>query len=167
MSNAKASWSAAVLCRFLFAHGHTNAPRSRIAGLKFRWVQRILLILSAQFLSIAQEPAAGVVTLTPQLVNELAEEARTNNAALWASRARIVAAKENAKSIPLWRDPEVMVGGMVADQEMRAEDGDLIYGVEQMLPVFGKEKAMRNAARSEIQVEEADFDFQFQTLRKS
>ncbi|HTG43791.1 MAG TPA: TolC family protein [Verrucomicrobiae bacterium] len=115
----------------------------------------------------AQEPATNAVRVTPRLIRDLTEEARTNNASLWASRARILAAQENAKSIPLWRDPEVMAGGMTAEREMRAEDGDLIYGVEQMLPVFGKEKATRNAARVEIAVEEAGFEDRFQRLHKT
>jgi outer membrane protein TolC len=41
-----------------------------------------------------------------------------------------------------------------------------MYGAEQMLPVFGKEKAARAAARAEIPVEEADLEEKFQTLRK-
>lgn len=126
-----------------------------------------LLVFSfcAHCLVLAQEPPRPVV-LTPQLIKELVEEARTNNASLWASRARVVAAGENAKSIPLWRDPEVMAGGMVADREMRADDGDLVYGVEQMLPVFGKERAARRTARTEVAIEEADLEYQFQNLRK-
>jgi cobalt-zinc-cadmium efflux system outer membrane protein len=128
-------------------------------------ISKILIpaLVSARLLA-AQEP---VVLLTPQLINELAEEARTNNAALWANRARVVAAEENAKTIPLWRDPEVMAGGMIAEEAKRADDGDLIYGVQQALPVFGKEKALRNAARSEAAVEEADLEYQFQNLRKT
>mgnify|MGYP003574917903 FL=1 len=106
------------------------------------------------------------IVLTPALISEFAEEARTNNAALWAARARIKAAEENARSIPVWRDPEMMVGGMAAERMMREEDGDLMYGVEQMLPVFGKEKAERAAAAAEVPVEQADFDLKFQTLRK-
>jgi cobalt-zinc-cadmium efflux system outer membrane protein len=39
--------------------------------------------------------------------------------------------------------------------------------VEQMLPVFGKEKAVRNAARMEIAIEQADLEYQFQTLRRT
>jgi outer membrane protein TolC len=104
--------------------------------------------------------------LTPQLVNELAEEARTNNAGLWASRSRLRAAEENARSIPLWRNPELMAGGMAADRPMREEQGDIIFGVEQMLPVFGKEKTLRAAAKADIAVEKADLEMQFQTLRK-
>jgi cobalt-zinc-cadmium efflux system outer membrane protein len=124
----------------------------------------ILALLSARLLA-AQEPVA--VVLTPHLINELAEEARTNNAGLWANRARIVAAEENAKTIPLWRDPEVMAGGMIAEEAKRADDGDLVYGVQQALPVFGKEKALRNAARSDVMVEQADLENQFQNLRKA
>lgn len=115
-----------------------------------------------------QSPTNGPqrVVLTADLLNEYAEEARTNNAALWAARSRVKAAEENARSIPLWRDPELMAGGMAAETAMRMEDGDIIYGAQQMLPVFGKEKAARAAARAEVPVEEADLEYRFQILRK-
>ena len=119
---------------------------------------------------MAQENATNDtnrIVLTPELINAYAEEARSNNAALWAARSRVIAAQENARSIPLWRDPEVMFGGMAAETMMRAQDGDIMYGVEQMLPVFGKEKAARNAARAEIPIEEADLEYQFQSIRKA
>ena len=127
-----------------------------------------LIVLVCAMLSIGAQETNRVepAVLTTALITDLAEEARTNNAALWAARARIKAAEENARSIPLWRDPEVMVGGMAAETMMRAEDGDIMYGVEQMLPVFGKEKAARAAAAAEVPVEEADLDSKFQTLRK-
>jgi outer membrane protein TolC len=101
-----------------------------------------------------------------EYINALTEELRTNNSALWAARSRITAAEENAKSIPLWSDPEMMAGGMATDQRMREEQGDLAYGIEQKLPVLGKERSLRAAARTEIGVEEAGFDYEFQTLRK-
>ena len=64
----------------------------------------ILTFICAQSIVLAQENAGtNRVVLTPQLVNELAEEARTNNAALWAARSRVKAAEENAKSLPRWR----------------------------------------------------------------
>jgi cobalt-zinc-cadmium efflux system outer membrane protein len=128
----------------------------------------ILTLIFAQSVAIAQENAGtNRVVLTPQLINELAEEARTNNAALWAARSRVKAAEENAKSIVRWRDPEVMLGGMAAETMMREEDGDIMYGIEQMLPVFGKEKAAQAAARAMVPVEEADLEYQFQTVRKN
>ena len=130
-------------------------------------IQFVIFVACAQFSVFAQEAGTTRIVLTPELINEFAEEARSNNAALWAARSRVTAAQENARSIPLWRDPEVMLGGMAAETMMRMEDGDIMYGVEQMLPVFGKEKAARNAAQAEVPVEEADLDYQFQTLRRN
>src|SRR5688500_6443791 len=124
-------------------------------------------ITSAEPGLLAQDAGTNRIVLTPVLINQFAEEARSNNAALWAGRSRVKAAEENAKSIPLWRDPEVMIGGMGAETMMRMEDGDIMYGAEQMLPVFGKEKAAQKAAQAEIPVEEADFEYQFQTVRKN
>lgn len=137
------------------------------------WISRLaavaVLLVPAQ-IGWSARAANGLdverVVLTPALVNEFAEEARTNNAGLWAARTRVTGAEEHARSVPLWRDPEVMAGGMAAERMMREEDGDLMYGVEQMLPIFGKEKAARASARAEIPVEEASLDFQFQTVRK-
>jgi outer membrane protein TolC len=126
----------------------------------------VFLYVCAQFGLLAQENATNMVVLTPHLINELAEEARTNNAGLWAARSRVVAAEENAKSIPLWRNPELTFGGMAGDREMREFLGDIIYGVEQPLPLFGKEKSARSAAQADIAVEQADSEYQFQTLRK-
>jgi cobalt-zinc-cadmium efflux system outer membrane protein len=128
---------------------------------------QLLILLGCNCLAaLAQEQTTNRTVLTPEFINELSEEARTNNSALWASRSRVTAARENSASIPHWRDPEVMIGGMAAERSMREEDGDLIYGVEQMLPVFGKEKAMRNAAKADIPLQEAELEFQFQMLRK-
>lgn len=126
-----------------------------------------IFILGCVLLSVeAQGPATNRSTVTPALVNELAEEARRNNSGLLAAKSRVIAAQQNALSIPKWRDPEVMVGGMAAESMMRKEDGDVMYGVEQQLPVFGKEKAARKAAETEAGVAEETLDFQFQILRK-
>lgn len=129
-----------------------------------RLLTYLYLFTCVELALFAQERSTNV--LTPELISELAEEARTNNSALWAARARITAAQENARSIPLWRDPEVMIGGMAAETMMREEDGDLMYGIEQMLPVFGKERAERTAAAREIEVEEAELEYRFQMLRR-
>jgi outer membrane protein, heavy metal efflux system len=128
---------------------------------------RTILLVCVQYAVLAQPDSTNRIVLTPALINGLAEEARTNNSALWAARSRIAAAEENAKSIPIWRDPEIMIGGMAAERMMREEDGDIMYGIEQPLPVFGKERAARRVAQAEISVEEADLEYRFQTLRKS
>src|SRR5207302_362974 len=45
-------------------------------------------------------------------------------------------------------------------------DGDLLFGVEQKLPLFGKPQAMRRMAEAETKVESANAEYQFQQLRR-
>jgi outer membrane protein TolC len=112
------------------------------------------------------EAEALALELTPQFVNALAEEARTNNPALLAAGARTEAAAANVASVRGWEDPMVMLGGMFADSMMREEDGDLLYGVQQKLPLFGRPRAMRRMAERERAVMEADRDAMFQERRR-
>ena len=57
------------------------------------------------------------------------------------------------------------VGGMGARRETRADDGDVIYGVEQKLPLFGKPQLARKTSEAEVAAGQASLDYQFQTLR--
>lgn len=113
------------------------------------------------------KPESGApLRVTPELVNQLAEEMATNHPALRAAQARANAAAANIQSIRTWDDPMARVGGMAADRMMRQEDGDFIYGLEQKLPLFGKPGALRQMAAAELAVSRADEDASFQTLRR-
>jgi cobalt-zinc-cadmium efflux system outer membrane protein len=111
------------------------------------------------------EAAAPPLQITPALVNLFAEEMATNHPSLLAARARTNAAAAGVKSVRTWEDPMARVGVMAAERMMREEDGDLSYGIEQKLPLFGKPGAMRKMAFAELAVEVASADVQFQTLR--
>ena len=87
--------------------------------------------------------------ISPQLIEALSQEARTNHPALRAANARADAAGWNAAAVRSWEDPTAKFGIMGADREKRADDGDLVYGVEQKLPVFGKPAAARAVAQAE------------------
>jgi outer membrane protein TolC len=106
------------------------------------------------------------VLITPEYLSALAEESHTNNAALRAAKARIDAARANEQSIRTWEDPMARFGFMPAERSMRANDGDILVGVEQKLPLFGKPQAMRRMAQEETKVEAANADYQFQQLRR-
>ncbi len=108
----------------------------------------------------------NVVEITPAFVNALADEARTNNLGVRAAEMRIQAAEQNEKAVRTWEDPMVRFGGMGGPEMMRADDGDILYGVEQKLPLFGKPQAARAVAKSETTMEKADRDMRFQELRK-
>ena len=109
--------------------------------------------------------ATNIVQLTPSWINQLAEEMRTNHPALLAANARTNAASAGVAGVRTWQDPKIILGGMAADEMMRAEDGDIMYGAEQMLPLWGKPGLAKKVARAELAVETANADYQFQTLK--
>ncbi len=133
-----------------------------------RAVVQSILILSGLALAIPAvrgEPATNAVVVTPEFVNQLAEEMREQNPALQAARARTNAAAASVAAVRTWEDPMFRVGGMAAEKIMRAEDGDILYGAEQKLPLWGKPALARRVARAELGVESANADYQFQILR--
>jgi len=115
----------------------------------------------------SDSPVSGInsIRLTPEFINQLAEEMRTNHPALLAAGARTNAAAASLNAVRTWEDPMLRVGGLVAREEMRADDGDVIYGAEQKLPLFGKPALARRVARSELDVESANAAAQFQIRR--
>jgi len=105
------------------------------------------------------------VTVTPEFVNQLAESLRTNHPAVLAAQARTNAARAAIGAVRTWDDPMLMLGGMAAEEMMRMEDGDILYGLEQKLPLFGKPAAARRVARTELDVAMAREDAEFQIRR--
>ena len=131
-------------------------------------VARYILISVALVAGVRQglgESATNTVSVTPGFIAQLAEEMRTNHPALQAAAERNHAAEAGVAAVRTWDDPMVRLGGLGARDEMRADDGDLIYGVEQKLPLFGKPALARAVAQSELATEQASADYQFQLLR--
>jgi outer membrane protein TolC len=109
--------------------------------------------------------AAEAVAVTPDYLNGLAEQMRTNHPALRAANAQVAAATAGVSAVRSWEDPMAVVGGLGARKEMRADEGDIIYGLEQKLPLFGKPERERQIARAELATETAGWDYKFQKLR--
>ncbi len=107
----------------------------------------------------------NLVVVTPELVNRLAEEMREKNPALQAVRARTHAATAGVAAVRTWEDPMLMLGGMAADEEMRDQNGDIIYGVEQKLPLFGRPGLARKVAQAESDVAASKENAEFQVRR--
>jgi len=128
-----------------------------------------ILILALFGLTTTASRAAdtNAVQLTPAFVNTLVEELRTNHPALRAVESRVRAASMNTNSVRIWDDPVFSFGGVTASTRgpMLSEDGDLVYGVEQKLPLFGKAQATRRVAEAEAESEVARLAYQFQVLR--
>ncbi|HEY1171755.1 MAG TPA: TolC family protein [Verrucomicrobiae bacterium] len=127
------------------------------------------MALSALLISNKQGIASentNTIPLTSTYITTLAEQMRTNHPALQAAGKRIESTQANAASVRSWSDPTFTAGGMAASKSMRADDGDFFYGVEQKLPVFGKEKQERKAASASIAVGELEQEAAFQVLRR-
>lgn len=123
------------------------------------------LTLSAESV-LPGDRATNVVPITSALINRLVAEARTNNPALQAAHSRADAANWNIGAVRAWEDPMVRLGRMGARTDMRADDGDVLYGIEQKLPLFGKPQLARRVAEAEASVQLAEAGYRYQLLRR-
>jgi outer membrane protein, heavy metal efflux system len=139
----------------------------RISNFEFRIFRAAAgLILLSTTVICAVTASTNSIPITPDYLNQLAEEMRTNNPALKAAYARTNAAQAGVNAVRTWEDPMARLGGVAAREPMRADEGDIIYGIEQKLPLFGKPQLARRVAQAELATEIASADYQFQTLRR-
>src|SRR5579885_1199404 len=119
-------------------------------------------------LSAAEPAPAGSAVITPEFVDQLAAEAQDRNPAVAAAAARADAASSSVDAVRTWEDPMVKLGidestprGMPASQT-----GNIIYGVEQKLPVFGQPGLTRRVAEADAAKEQANVAYESQALRR-
>jgi outer membrane protein TolC len=112
--------------------------------------------------------ATNALAISTELINRLVEEARTNNPALRAAGSRARAATLNASAVRTWDDPTAMFGGSVFSPLgfAPAQQGDLAYGIEQKLPLWGRPMLARRVAQTEQSAREADLNFRVQQSRR-
>jgi outer membrane protein TolC len=109
----------------------------------------------------------NVVVITTAYINRLLAEARTNNPSLKAADSRVRSATLNAEAVRTWEDPMATVGGSVYSSRgfSPSEDGNLAYGVEQKLPLWGRPKLTRLVAAAETSMREAEVNYRAHQLR--
>lgn len=94
-------------------------------------------------------------------------EVRTNHPTVAAAQARVQAAEAGVRALRLWEDPMAGAGVMAAEREMRAEDGDLIFMAEEMLPrrkLYAARKARATAEGSILEAERRSAVLTLETL---
>src|SRR6266496_2538756 len=125
-----------------------------------------LLTAQAEDESKAAE-AANVVVISTGYINRLVAEARTNNPSLKAADSRVRSATLNAGAVRTWEDPMAMFGGSVYSSRgfNPSEDGNLAYGVEQKLPLWGRPRLARRVAEAETSMREAQVNYRAHQLR--
>src|SRR5438477_5673082 len=133
-----------------------------------------ILFVSAGLLNAraADDPrsveATNAVVISTAFINRLVAEARTNNPSLRAADSRVRAATLNAEAVRTWEDPMAMFGGSVYTSRgfNPSEDGNLAYGIEQKLPLWGRPKLARRVAEAETSMRQAETEFRIQELRR-
>jgi len=113
------------------------------------------------------DEATNAVVITTDYINRLIAEARTNNPSLKAADARVRSAAFNAEAVRTWEDPMAMFGGSVYSSRgfNPSEDGNLAYGVEQKLPLWGRPNLTRRVADAEISTRQAEVRYRADQLR--
>ncbi|HZF01813.1 MAG TPA: TolC family protein [Methylomirabilota bacterium] len=108
------------------------------------------------------------IVITSDFIAQLMDEAATNNPALLAAKFRTKSSEANIASVRVWDDPMFTVGGSVFSPKGfdAAEQGDLIYGISEKLPLWGKPALNRKAATAEATMRHAELDFREQQLRR-
>lgn len=113
-------------------------------------------------------PPRPTVEVTPDFVDRLVVEAREHSPALAAAGARADAAASAVGGVRTWEDPMFIVGLSLPTARgfKSSEEGNLIYGVEQKLPLFDRPKLARQAAEADAAKEKLTVAFETAKLRR-
>ena len=133
-----------------------------------------ILLVSAGLLNVSSaqvaqpESSTNGLNVTTTLINDLMNEARTNNPGQLAADSRSKAAAANVGSIRVWEDPMFRFGGSVfGSRGMNpAQWGDLSYGLEQKLPLWGMPRLNLHVASAEWSVSSAEAGYHLEQLRR-
>lgn len=114
-------------------------------------------------------PAADThtITLSAALLTGLFGEARTNHLGLRVADARVVAGFAAVETVRTWDDPRASIGGLVGPaRRMPSQDGDLVFGIEQNLPLWDRPRLNRDVRLSEAQVQTSETAFREAQVRR-
>lgn len=117
--------------------------------------------------AVRADPEPPPEVVTADLVRRLSEQMRERHPELRGLTEASRAERLNADGTRRWADPDVMAGGaLYRYADMARENGDVYYGVEQKLPVMGKEKAARALAESNAVAAGVRVEARFAELRR-
>src|SRR3989441_835390 len=137
-----------------------------------KFIGTILFVSAGLLNARAADDARSVettnaVVISTAFINRLVAEARTNNPSLKAADSRVRSSALNAEAVRTWEDPMAMFGGSVYSSRgfNPSEDGNLSYGVEQRLPLWGRPKLNRRVAAAATSMREAEVSYRAGQLR--
>lgn len=130
-------------------------------------VGSVALAIFAAAALVSPAHAQETRLLDAPFLDTLRAEVRTNHPSVAAAQARVLAAEAGVRAVRLWEDPMAGLGFMAADREMRMDDGDIMFGVEQMLPrrkLYEARKARAGAERAIFEAETRSAALTLETL---
>lgn len=112
--------------------------------------------------------APSSLEITPGLIDRLAAEAESQNPAIQAADARVQAATAAAAAVRTWEDPTVSFGVWTPGSSgfEASEQGNLVYGLDQKLPLHGRPELMRQVAAADAGRERFTADVAALRLRR-
>ncbi len=117
--------------------------------------------------AVRADPEPPPEVVTADLGRRLSEQMRERHPELRGLVHASKAEQLNAEGTRRWADPDVMLGGgLYRYADMARENGDIFYGVEQKLPLMGKEKAARALAESNAVAAGIRVEARFAELRR-
>jgi outer membrane protein TolC len=108
------------------------------------------------------------VSITPELLDQLVAEGRSHSPGLQAAGARVEAATAAVDAVRTWEDPTASFGVWAPGPGgFRSSDqGNLIYGIDQKLPLYGKPALKRKVAAADASGEQFAAESEAQMLRR-
>lgn len=101
------------------------------------------LIVAGSFLH-AQEPRL----INDDFLTGIRKEAAQTHPASVAGKHLAAAAGHDVRAVRLWEDPMLNLGFTIAEKMMRMDDGDVLIGIEQVLPKPGMFEVRRRKAEA-------------------
>jgi cobalt-zinc-cadmium efflux system outer membrane protein len=128
----------------------------------------LVLLFPASAVLRAADAATDRIEITADLVDRLAAEAQGHNPALLAAGARTEAANSAVAAVRTWDDPTASFGlwAPASHGFSSSEEGNLVYGLEQKLPLYGRPDLMRRVAAADASREQLAADFEGKKLRR-
>jgi outer membrane protein, heavy metal efflux system len=112
-------------------------------------------------------PSTAAIAVSPDFIDRLVAEAQGVNPGLQAAGARADAAAAAVSAVRTWEDPTASFGlwAPTARGFSAAEQGNLIYGLDQKLPLYGRPDLARKVASAAAARERLAADSATQKLR--
>ena len=113
-------------------------------------------------------PSSAPIEITADFIDQLMAEGRAHSPALQAAGARTEAATAAIDAVRTWDDPTASLGMSAPTSRgfSSSEEGNLIYGLDQKLPLYGRPDLRRKVAAADAAREQFSADFEAQKLRR-